>query len=51
MLTYFKVTLHGKMFKDNFYPNIVAQNIDTCNMASADNFLTQNLLPQRVAQL
>ena len=30
--------LHGTIFNDNFERNIVAQKIDTCNMASADNF-------------
>ena len=30
--------MHGTIFNDNFQCNIVAQKIDTCNMASADDF-------------
>ena len=33
-----EVMLHRTIFNHTFYRNLVAQKIDTCNIASADDF-------------
>ena len=41
----------GRFLKTIFNAMLLHKKIDTCNMASADDFLTQHLLPRCVAQL